>query len=234
MLINSSGTKRFIIVSPHPDDAELGMGGTILTLKEKKHYVAIIDMTSGEPTPYGSKDKRKKETREATKILGVDERLNLDLPNRYLFDSKDARLLLAGKIRLIRPDIIFCPYPEDAHPDHKSAASISEGARFYTKYTKISLEGEPWYSEYLFYYSCSHLRKIPSMSFLIDISAHYRNKTKAMQCYRSQFFDNPKNRSVFEWVEARDRYYGTLIKKQYAEPFFCNEALNVSDPAMFL
>jgi bacillithiol biosynthesis deacetylase BshB1 len=232
--LNSSGKKRFLVVSPHPDDADLGMGGTILSLKEKGHYVAIVDLTSGEPTPYGNEQKRKKETGEATKILGVNKRINLTLPNRYLFDSKEARLLLAGKIRLIRPHIIFCPHHEDAHPDHWTATSITEGARFYAKYTKLSLEGEPWYADYLFHYSCSHLRKIPNMSFLVDISDQYQNKTMAMQCYRSQFIDNPKNRSVFDWVEARDRYFGSLIKKKYAEPFFCKEALGVADPAIFL
>ncbi len=69
--------KKFLIVSPHPDDAELGMGGTIITAKQKGHKVFIVDLTSGEPTPYGTEEKRKKETCNASKVLGIDDRTNL-------------------------------------------------------------------------------------------------------------------------------------------------------------
>ncbi|MCF7874301.1 MAG: PIG-L family deacetylase, partial [Candidatus Omnitrophica bacterium] len=110
--------KKFLFISPHPDDAELGIGGTILKLKKQGHTVFMVDLTDGEPTPFGTKEKRKKETKKATKILKVDERINLDLPNRYLFDNKEARFLVAETIRKYKPDILFCPYPEDAHPDH--------------------------------------------------------------------------------------------------------------------
>ena len=91
--------KSFLIIAPHPDDAELGMGGTMLLLKETGNRVVIVDLSSGEPTPYGSEEKRRRETGEASALLGVDERLNLGLPNRFLFDNKESRLLLADENR---------------------------------------------------------------------------------------------------------------------------------------
>jgi LmbE family N-acetylglucosaminyl deacetylase len=167
-------------------------------------------------------------------MLGIGERMNLGMPNRYLFDTMEARLLLAGRIRVTKPDVLFCPLPLDAHPDHLAASALAEGARFYAKYTKLSLEGEPWYTPRLFYYSCSHLHAVPDYSFLVDISQHFEKKMEAARCYRSQFLDNPQGRGVFEYVRTRDAYFGGLIGRRFAEPFHSKEALGVWDPSVFL
>jgi len=221
--------RRFLAVSPHPDDAELGIGGTIIRLKEAGHKVFVVDLTTGEPTPYGSEEKRKKETQKATKVLGVDSRVNLRLKNRFLFDNKEARLLLAEKIRGFAPDVLFCPYPDDAHPDHTASAQITEAARFYAKFTKIKLKGEPHYPFYLFYYFCAHLRAMPQFSFLVDISGQFKGKMKAVGCYRSQFVENPKSRFVTDYIEAQNRYLGKLIHCDYAEAVYCKEAIKIND-----
>jgi bacillithiol biosynthesis deacetylase BshB1 len=226
--------KCFLVLAPHPDDAELGMGGTILLLKERGYRVIILDLTSGEPTPFGNKKNRWRETEESSSVLGIEERVNLGLPNRYLFDTKDARLLLAEKIRLMQPDALFSPLSEDAHPDHIAAHDLSIGARFYAKYTKLSLEGDSWYTGRLFHYSCSHLRAMPGYSFLVDTSSHFERKIEAVRCYRSQFTDNPKNSAVFDYLRTRDRYFGSLIGTAYAEPFYSSEALGVTDPSVFI
>jgi bacillithiol biosynthesis deacetylase BshB1 len=224
----------FLLVAPHPDDAELGMGGTILVLKERGHRVVIVDLTSGEPTPYGDDHKRTAESSASSEILGIEERENLGLPNRYLSDTVEARLLLAERIRVIRPDALFCPLPRDAHPDHLAASALAEGARFYAKYTKLTLKGEPWYTPQLFFYACSHLRSVPEYSFLVDISHHFERKLEAVRCYRSQFIDNPQGKSALETIRARDAYFGSLIGRRFAEPFHSREALGVEDPAVFL
>ncbi|MBD3263699.1 MAG: bacillithiol biosynthesis deacetylase BshB1, partial [Candidatus Omnitrophica bacterium] len=179
--------KRVLIVSPHPDDAELGMGGTMISLKSKGHSVYLIDLTSGEPTPEGSVPRRRKESREADRILKIDKRISLGFRNRYLSDTKKERLALAEKIRLIKPDVIFCPHPIDAHPDHIAASKISETARFYAKYTKVTLKGSPHYVPVFFNYFCSHLRRIPEFTFLVDITSCFESKIEAVSCYRSQF-----------------------------------------------
>lgn len=221
--------KRFLIVSPHPDDAELGMGGTILNAKQKGHKVFIVDLTSGEPTPFGTEEKRRKETFEASKVLQIDDRANLGLDNRYLFDTRESRLLLAEKIRGYKPDILFCPYPEDAHPDHTAATHITESARFYAKFTKVALSGDPYYPPYLYYYFCSHLRTLPQFSFLMDISQQFKDKIRAIQCYESQFVENPKNQFVFDYIEMQNRYLGMLIQTEYAEAMYAKEAIKISD-----
>ena len=141
--------KRFLFVSPHPDDVELGAGGTICKLVQAGHKVCVLDLTSGEPTPYGSEQKRQRETKKSSRILGIGTRINLALPNRFLFDSKEARLRLAEQIRIFKPDVLLCPYFEDAHPDHIACSKITEAARFYAKYSKISLRGGPHYPYYL-------------------------------------------------------------------------------------
>lgn len=221
--------KRFLFISPHPDDAELGIGGTILKLKKQGHAVFMVDLTNGEPTPCGSIEKRKKETEKSTKILGVDERINLDLPNRYLFDNKKARLLVAETIRKYKPDILFCPYAEDAHPDHIAATKITEAARFYAKYTKADLAGKPHYPFYLFYFFSSHLRVSAQPNFFIDISDCFAKKIKTIKCYRSQFIDNSKNKFVFSYIENINRYWGSLIRKEFAEGLFTKEAVKIDN-----
>lgn len=226
--------KRFLVVSPHPDDAELGLGGTIIKLKAQGHKVFIIDLTSGEPTPFGTEKKRKQETKKASRLLGVDDRVNLRLPNRYLFDGKKARLLLAEKIRIFRPDVLFAPYFEDAHPDHIQAAKITEAARFSAKFTKVGLKGEPHYPFYLFYYFCAHLRITPRFSFLVDISAQFEKKIKVMCSYRSQFVENPKSSFIVDCVTIHNKFLGELIHSQYAEAVYSKEAVKVNDISVLL
>ncbi len=226
--------KRFLVVSPHPDDAELGLGGTIIKLKKEGHRVYIVDLTSGEPTPFGTEKKRKQETLEANKVLKVDKRINLGLKNRHLFDHKEARMLLAEQIRTFKPDILFSPSLQDAHPDHVAARKITEAGRFYAKYTKIKLKGSPHYPRYLFYYFCSHLRMVPQISFLVDISRSFQQKMKAIKCYRSQFTDNPKNRFVFDYIKEQNRYLGRLISCDYAEAVFSKEAIKITDLSALL
>ncbi len=221
--------KKILVVGTHPDDIELGLGGTILKAKTMGHKVFVIDLTSGEPTPYGTTEKRQKETIKASKILKIEERINLGLENRHLFDNKDARLLLAEKIRLLKPDIIFCPYPEDLHPDHLASTRIAEAARFYAKYTKTELKGDPHYTNYLFYYFFSHLKIMPKFSFLIDISEQFTEKIKALKCYKSQFIDNPKNRFIFDYIKTLNRHLGFLIHAEYAEAIYSKEAIKIND-----
>src|SRR5436190_574183 len=106
-----------LVIGPHPDDQELGMGGTILKLARQGHHVHLVDMTNGEPTPHGSPEIRARESAEAAKVLGV-ERTLLGLKNREVVHNLDSRHKLASLIRVHRPGILFVPYPTDAHPDH--------------------------------------------------------------------------------------------------------------------
>ena len=130
----------YLVIAPHPDDAELGAGGTILSLKAEGARVGILDLTDGEPTPHGSPEIRAKETAAATALLGIDWRGNLGLRNRFLTDDLPSRALLASKLRELRPRIVLAPYWQDAHPDHVAASSLVDAARFWAKLTKSDLQ----------------------------------------------------------------------------------------------
>ena len=135
--------REALIVAPHPDDAELAMGGTIAKMLNVGWKVVIADLTDGEPTPFGTKEKREQETQEADRILGITKRLCLDMPNRSLRATLENRRKLAEVIRLYTPDIIFAPAMPDYHPDHIAAAELAHAARFEAKLHKTDLAGEP-------------------------------------------------------------------------------------------
>ena len=118
----------YLVIAPHPDDAELGMAGAILKFKAEGKKVGVLDLTTGEPTPHGSLEIRARETAVATEILGLDWRGNLGLPNRSLEPTLEARAKLAGVIRELRPKWLFAPYWVDAHPDHVAATQLIERA----------------------------------------------------------------------------------------------------------
>src|SRR5204863_7884782 len=105
----------YLVIAPHPDDAELGMGGTIALLLASGARVGVLDLTDGEPTPFGSPEIRRRETEAATAVLGLSWRGNLGLVNRRLEADLDARARLAGAIRQTRPRVLFAPYWEVFH-----------------------------------------------------------------------------------------------------------------------
>jgi bacillithiol biosynthesis deacetylase BshB1 len=218
---------NILIVGPHPDDQELGMGGTIAKLASQGHNVLLSDMTNGEPTPHGSPEIRAKESAKAAEILGV-KRLTLELPNRTLVHSIEARHKVAGVIRQHQANIVFTPYFEDAHPDHIATTRIVEDARFDSKLTKTNLPGEPIYPKWLFYYYCTHLRHVAQPSFLIDITGFESVKREAITAYHSQFVLPERNRRVVEWIDAASTYFGSRIGVASAEPFFTREPVGLS------
>src|SRR5438874_6817731 len=177
----------YLVIAPHPDDAELGAGGAILSLKAQGARVGVLDLTDGEPTPHGSPEIRRRETDAATAVLGLDWRGNLGLPNRSLVADLAARHRLAGTLREQRPRILLAPYWEDAHPDHVAASALVDAARFWAKLTKTDLPGLPHYPERIVYYFSVHLRLHPRPSFVLDITPHIDGKMQAIACYHSQF-----------------------------------------------
>lgn len=211
-----------LCIGAHPDDVEIGMGGTVAGMVRRGRRVAIVDLTNGEPTPFGSPEIRSAEADAAARVLGV-ERITLDLPNRYLFDSVAAREQLAGVIRRWKPRMLFVPFPEDSHPDHIAANSISEAARFYAKFTKTDMPGEPHYPARLYRYMAVHARLVREPSFIVDITADLGTKMDALRCYESQFTANPNNEGVFSLVEATAAMWGNSARVKAGEPFFAPE-----------
>lgn len=219
-----------LVVAPHPDDAELGMGGTIVRLIEQGLAVGILDLTDGEPTPFGDPETRARETARATRILGIPWRENLGLPNRSLEPTLKARARLAAVFRKVRPRWIFAPYWVDAHPDHTAATELVEAARFWSKLTKTEMPGEPHYPQRILYYFCIHLRLIPQPAFVVDISDQWDRKLEAIRCYESQFSKGrPQQPPTFldRWCDMASAW-GLVIGTRYGEPFASREPIGLA------
>lgn len=219
-----------LVIAPHPDDAEGGMGGSILKLVTLGYEVHMLDLTNGEPTPHGSPEIRQKEWELSAAMLGVKSRTVLDLPNRYLMDGIETRKKVATVIRKIRPQVLFLPYWIDAHPDHVQATQIGEAARFYAKLTKSDIPGEPCYPDHIFYYLCSHFRLHITPSFILDISREFEKKLQIAQAYQSQFaYDADRWKYISRSLIAKNQYYGNLIRAEYGEPFMSREQVGLKD-----
>lgn len=211
---------NILVVAAHPDDAEIGMGGTIARLAHQGHRVLICDLTDGSPTPRGDRASRLLEAAAALDALQPQSgeaqsgeppvgavgpaqpiaRVLLNLPNRTLMHSIETRHALAGVIRSHQARVVFVPHWEDTHPDHIAATRIAEDARFDAKLTKVDMPappaysagatpplGPPIYPTWLFYYDISHLRRVMTPSFCIDITGYERAKQRSVKAYRSQF-----------------------------------------------
>ena len=221
-----------LVIAPHPDDAELGMGGTIVNLLAAGKRLAVLDLTSGEPTPFGTPAKRRLETAAASAALGLTLRLNLGLPNRTLEVTLAARVKVAEVYRTLRPRVLFIPYWRDAHPDHLAASRLATEARFHAKLTKTRMKGEPHYAERVIYYYCTHLRTHDDVAFVVDVSEEFSTKVRAMECYKSQFFEHRGDGAgaVLRYVADANRFWGQQINRSYGEPFAVQETLGLATP----
>ncbi|MDZ7616932.1 MAG: bacillithiol biosynthesis deacetylase BshB1 [Patescibacteria group bacterium] len=219
-----------LIVAPHPDDAEIGMGGAIVKFRSEGLRVGVLDLTNGEPTPFGTPEIRAGETAAATAILGLHWRGNLGLPNRSLQPTLEARAQLAGVLRQTRPRWVFAPYWTDAHPDHTAATELIEAARFWAKLTKTDLPGQPHYPERILYYYAVHLRQIPQPAFILDISEQWEAKEAAIRCYESQFVvgRSAESPTFMDRLRHMASTWGFLINARYGEPFASREPIGLT------
>lgn len=218
-----------LVIAPHPDDAELGTGGALLASKAEGLRVGVLDLTTGEPTPYGTDDVRVRETAAATSVLQLDWRENLGLPNRSLEPTLEARRKLAEVFRRVRPAIILAPYWEDVHPDHVAASQLVDAARFWSKLTRSDLRGEPFWPPKIYYYFSIHLRIHPEASFVLDITPHMDAKLQAIECYESQFLTGRSREfpTILDDVRDRARFWGWSIGTAFGEPFIHREDVGV-------
>lgn len=219
-----------LVVAPHPDDAEIGVGGTLVCCLRQKLRVGVVELTSGEPTPHGSPEIRAAETAAATRVLGLDWRHNLGLPNRSLEHTLEARRSLAAVFRLTRPRLILAPYWEDSHPDHVAASSLADAARFWSKLSRSDLPGEPFHPPRILYYFSIHLKIHPQPAFVFDISDAIDEKMKSIACYQSQFVTGKSQQfpTILDDIRDRARYWGWSIGARYGEPFASRESVRMS------
>ncbi len=225
-----------LVVAPHPDDAEISVGGIIAVSLRQNLRVGVVELTSGEPTPHGSLEIRRRETQTATELLGLTWRTNLDLPNRSLQPTLEARRKLAEVFRSVRPQIILAPHWQDAHPDHVAAGSLCDDARFWAKLSRSDLAGDPFWPPLLMHYFSIHLRIHPTPSFVVDISSEIDTKMSAVQAYQSQLIiGRPETfPTVIDDIEDRARYWGWSIGRAYGEPLVNRECIGIGSMTSLL
>lgn len=223
-----------VCIGAHPDDVEIGMGASVAKMVREGLSVAIVDLTNGEPTPCGTPEARMVEAASAARTLGVTDRRTLGQPNRYLLDTIEARTELAEVLRELRPTRLFVPYALDAHPDHVAAHEIAMAARFYAKFTKTDMTGEPHYPQRVYEYMAVHMRIATEPAFVLDVSDELGLKMEALAAYESQFAANETNRGVIAMIEQTAREWGSRIGTAAGEPFFTPEVVGIRSVQVLL
>jgi bacillithiol biosynthesis deacetylase BshB1 len=228
-----------LAIGAHPDDIELSCGGTIAKLKKQGKRVGIADLTEGELGTRGSRKLRAEEARNASRILGVDLRLNLHIPDGNIELSPENRLKVIEIIRTYQPQILLIPHWLERHPDHEHAHRLCREAWFYAGLEKIVsiVDGtaqEPFRPRGYFHYMQTYEF---SPSFIVDISDEYEQRMESVAAFASQIH-NPEStdRETFlstpeflKMLQTRFEYYGDRIGRKYGEPFYSVNPVGVSD-----
>lgn len=213
----------------HPDDVELGCGGTIAKMVSEGKICVIVDLTKGELGTRGTDETRREEAATSTKILGVSARENLGMKDGFLTNSEEYQMEIVKMVRKYRPEIVLANAIDDRHPDHAKAAKLVSDACFLAGLRKIEtvLDGknqEVWRPKLIFHYI---QWKNIEPEFVIDISEHLDKKIEACMAYKTQFYDptskEPEtpitSKDFFESLTYRAQDLGRLSGVTYAEGF---------------
>ena len=171
------GPVDILAFGPHPDDIEIGIGGTLAKHAALGHHVGLCDLTAGELGSNGTIDERLAEAERARVALGAAWRVNIRLPDVGIGHDRDHIRRVAGIIRQARPRVLAAPYWSDRHPDHVRASDLLTEAAFSAGLRRFTAEGEPWRPESVCYY---FINDSASPSFVVDVSDHYETKRRAL------------------------------------------------------
>lgn len=224
----------------HPDDVELGCGGTVYKLVQRGYSVGIVDLTRGEMGTRGTVTERQQEAERAAEILGAAFRLNLEIPDAGITLSKENLHKVMTVIRRFQPSLVLAPYPEDRHPDHEHTSRLVKEACFYAGLKKLNVNDLPAHRprRVMFYMMTTEFEP----GFVVDISEQFEQKLTAILAHRSQFY-NPEydaeetfisSKDYREAIEFRARHFGWKVGVQFAEPFWMPEWIALDDPFLVL
>ena len=230
-----------LVFAAHPDDAELGAGGTIAKEIANGKKVGIIDLTRGELGTRGSAEIRKKEAAASAEILGLSARENLGYADGFFTNDKEHQLGIIRMLRKYRPDTVLCNAVEDRHIDHGKGSRLVSDACFLSGLVKIetTMAGEAqhqdaWRPAVVYHYiQWKNLKP----DFVVDVSDHIDVKIEAIQAYASQFHDpnsdEPEtpisSKNFLESVKYRARDLGRLVGVDYAEGFTVERLIAVDE-----
>jgi len=230
-----------LAVFAHPDDVELTVGGTLLKMKDLGYRTGALDVTRGEMGTRGTVEGRQEEAERAGKILKLDVRENLGLPDGHVFCDDDSRTKLVRVLRRLKPKVILTHQIDDPHPDHNHISQlVRESARLSSMKRYDDETGDQKIPVPNVAHNIFSRRVQPS--FVVDVSAFLEAKMDAIRAHRSQFYDpnssEPETRltskTFLDELEARSRYFGSLIGVEAGEPYYVREALNINDPVELL
>ena len=223
-------TVDLLVFGPHPDDLEIGLGGSIAKHAAMGLRVGLCDLTAGEMGSNGTVDERLAEAEAAREVLGATWRVNLRWPDRGIGSNDDHVRRAAELVRRARPRAVALPYWSDRHPDHIAASNILTDAIFNSGLRRYAAEGEPWKPDMTSYY---FINESAAPSFVIDVTDHYDTKRRALACHASQFrpaatdavhtrLTSPRFTKL---IESRDAQFGALAGVDFAEGFVVREPL---------
>ena len=229
----------FLAFGAHPDDVELGCGATIAKLVSQGKKVGIVDLTRGELGTRGSAEIRTKETKEASKTLGIAIRENMDFKDGFFRNDEEHQLKIIQVIRKYQPDFVFCNAPDDRHIDHPKGSQLIVEASFLSGLTKINTDDSlgnaqmQWRPKNIYHYI---QWKNLDPDFIFDVSGFHKIKMDAVKCYSSQFYD-PKSKepetpistkNFLDFIQSRANGFGRLIGVEHGEGFISNRKLGFS------
>ena len=226
-----------LAVAAHPDDIELGCSGTLMVHKRKGWKTGIIDLTAGELGTRGTADSRRAEAEGAAKVMDLDVRENLQLPDGFFENTRSHQMALIRMLRKYRPDIVLANAPEDRHPDHGRAAQLIYDSCFLSGLIKIETEldghrQEAWRPRQVFHYIQDRYLE---PDFVVDITDVIAAKKEAIRCFKTQFMADPGEQlqtyistpAFFNSVIQRAEMMGKMIGVPYGEGFITTKKLGV-------
>jgi len=224
------GTVDLLVFGPHPDDLEIGLGGSIVKHVALGHRVGLCDLTRGELGTNGTPEERVAESESAREVLGAEWRENLGLADGDIGGDRSHLRTIVELIRHARPKTIAVPYERDRHPDHVAASRLLTRAAFQSGLARYAAAGEKWRADWLLYYFINDSTR---PSFVVDVSAQYSTKRAALACHRSQFappatgaaatrLNTPRFQQL---IESRDAQFGALVGVEFAEGVVVRELM---------
>jgi N-acetylglucosamine malate deacetylase 1 len=222
-----------LAIAAHRDDVEQTCGGTLLRMKSAGLRTAILDLTKGEAGTRGTAEERAAEAAEAARILGVEWRQALDIPDGRVENTYENRVKIACVIRQLRPRVVILPYWTGRHPDHYTTSTLGYEACFLSGLAKVET-GAPPHRPFKIVYASLYADVRPS--FVVDITPFIDQRFAALMAYRSQYANQSSGSGLFvpeeeirERTLAMARHYGLLAGVRYAEPFVHKEVGLVDD-----